>query len=579
MTVENDDGDEIRRLITPQDHEFTANLNYDHGLDPWFACDSLIKQHDGAYETTTDALGDTWEVTLYSQDSGIVPPRGGITPNGTTVEHEQMREFRLKVEAQDELGEKKANFHIRPRWFKMRVENDDGNEHELSIPTSLVEDDDAINVRVSGSNIEFCDYCDLFMCAASAVGISGHYFQESYLHETSNIQDAAMYVRLDKDVSGPVHARTGPLVQLSHVLENDRSGYRKLVQNDSNERGRQLAGYYHTCTLGTERVREVFPNHEIPIEAKHYYAREALARPDNSPLRHPKLEVAYQTSRWDETLHLTDENLDLITEELTEWIYAILNDAGLDLRAGGDTYVADEYFDAENGTTTASVVDLDLTEVRHEQESVVFKHFGDGLAPTDKDTLEMLVTDGGTISPQDIAEETDRHQDTVYNALGRMNRLIEHQYGEVSLKSTYVGELVADALRQADDAIGKAYKASAKAKQAAERGLDETTEKFIAWTEKFGVNYEDKSDTLSIDLGRINTEDGDKSARALIREGFNLWQAMGRDEITFRTANVRWQAPDKGIQLKSVSTDNPTRWKGRVGKAFRMLKDTNICRR
>jgi hypothetical protein len=92
---------------------------------------------------------------LGSQDSGIVPPRGGITPNGTTVEHEQMREFRLKVEAHDELGEKKANFQIRPRWFKMRVENDNGNEHELSIPTTLVEDTDAINFRVSGSNIEF----------------------------------------------------------------------------------------------------------------------------------------------------------------------------------------------------------------------------------------------------------------------------------------------------------------------------------------------------------------------------------------------------------------------------------------
>jgi hypothetical protein len=56
---EGDGDEEIRRLITPQDHEFTANLNYDHGLDAWFACDSLIKQHDGAYETTTDALGDT----------------------------------------------------------------------------------------------------------------------------------------------------------------------------------------------------------------------------------------------------------------------------------------------------------------------------------------------------------------------------------------------------------------------------------------------------------------------------------------------------------------------------------------
>jgi hypothetical protein len=249
----------------------------------------------------------------------------------------------------------------------------------------------------------------------------------------------------------------------------------------------------------------------------------------------------------------------------------------LDLRAGGRTYVSDEYFSADNHTTTASLINLNLSEVRHEQQSIVFKHFGDGLAPTDKETLQHLVADGGTVSPQDIADENDRHQDTVYAALGRMNRLVEHEYGEVSLKSTYVSELVADALEQADAAIGKAYKAASKAKQAAERGLDETTEKFIAWTEKYGVNYEDKSDTLSIDLGRINTEDGDKSARALIREGFSLWQAMGRDEITFRTAQVRWKSPDNGMQLKSVST--PTKWKGHVGKAFRLLKGTSICRR
>ena len=571
MSVENDDGDEIRRLITPQDHEFTANLNYDHGLDPWLACDSVVKQHDGSFETTTEALGETWDVTLYYQKSSILPPRDGVTPNGTEIEHEQLREFRLKVEAKDELGEKKANFHIRPRWFKMRVENDEGDRHELSIPTSLVEDNDAVNVRVSGSNIEFCDYCDLLMCAASAVNVSGHYFQESYLHETSNIQDAAKYVRLDKNVSGPVHARTGPLVSLAHVLENDREGYRKLVQNDSNERGRQLAGYYHTATLGPSRVREVFADHVLPVECKHYYAREAHSRPNGDPLRHPKVEVAYQTSRWNDTLHLTDENLDRLDEELTEWIYSILNDAGLDLRAGGDTYVADQYFDAENGTTTASVVDLDLTEVRHEQESVVYRHLADGMAPTDQECLNVLVSDGGTVSPSDLAEATGRHEDTVYNALGRMQYLIEHTYGEVSLKSTYVSELVADALDRAQEAVERATATAGKAVHASKRGLDETTEKFIAWTEKYGVNYEDKSDSLTIDLGKIDTENGDKSARKLIREGFSLWKAMGRDEATFRTATAHWQVPHKKYQLKSISSDNPTEWRNKGGVAWQLI--------
>ncbi len=534
---ENQHSEDIQRLIEPQDHEFTAHFNYDNGLDAWFAFDSIVKQHDGSYETTTEALGETWDVTLYYQDSAIVVPRAGITRNGTTIEHNEIREFRLKLESQDDLGEKKVNFHIRPRWQKMRVQPDEGEEHVLSVPRTLVSDSDAINVRVSGSNINFGDYGDLLMCAASACDVSGHHFVESQRHESSNIQDGAMYVRVHEDVSGSIHARTGPLVQLAHVLENDREGYRKLVQNDSNERNQRLPGYYHTVTLGPSRVHEVFPNHELPIEAKHYYAREALDRPSDSPLAHPKLEVAYQQSRWDETLHLTDSNLAQLHEELTEWLYAILNDAGLDLRAGGRTYVSDEYFAAENHTTTASLITLNLSEVRHEQESVVFKHFGDGLAPTDKDTLEMLVTDGGSISPQDIAETTGRHEDTVYDALGRMNRLVEHTYGEVSLKSTYVSELVADALEQADSAVGRAFKTATAAVDAAERGLDQATSAFYAWCSKHGVDNTFGGDSPTIDLGEV---DSIKEVRAIVRMGFNHWQAMGRDELVFKRAKVDW---------------------------------------
>jgi hypothetical protein len=425
MTVENDDGDEIRRLIDPQEHEYTANINYDNGLGAWFALDSVVKQHDGSYETETDALGETWDVTLYYQDSGILPPRDGMTPNGTPIEHDQIREFRIRVEAQDDLGEKKANFHIRPRWSKMKVENDEGDQHELSIPRTLVNENDAVNVRVSGSNINCENYGDLLMCAASAVDVSAHHFRESYRHETSNIQDGALYVRVDKDSSGPVHARTGPLASLAHVMQPDREGYRKLVQNDSNERGRQLAGYYHAVTLGLQRVREIFPDHALAVEAKHYYAREAHSRPDSDPLSHPKVEVAYQASRTDETLHLTDENLAQLREELTEWLYAILADAGLDLRANENVYVEDEYFSVENATTTASVVDLNLNEIRHEQETIVNRHLVD-MTPTGRECLKELVSDGGQVSPQDLAEATGRHQDSVYDALARMNDLVTH---------------------------------------------------------------------------------------------------------------------------------------------------------
>jgi hypothetical protein len=366
-----------------------------------------------------------------------LPPTGGETAGGSTVEHETIREFRLQVDAvDDDHGIRGVNYHLRPRWYGMQAEKDDGTRVDLPVPDELVEGQDAINIRISGSNIDFHDYGELLREAAAAVGISARYFRDDDRHRTSNVQDGARYVRINKSCSGPIHSRTGPIASLAHVLENDREGYRKLVQNDTDERGNQKPGYYHTCTLGLDRVQEVFPNHRLPVEVKHYYAREAADRPAGDPLSHPKLEAAYQVSRSDETLRYTAEALDQLKQELDEWLYATLSDAGLDLRAGGGVYVADDAFAAENELTTANVVDLDVSEIRHEQEAVVYKHLADGMSPTQRETLQTLVTDGGDVAPKDIAADTGRHRDTVYDALQNMHDLVQHEYDSVSLRST-----------------------------------------------------------------------------------------------------------------------------------------------
>lgn len=536
------DADDLRRLVEPQCHEYAANYNYnDDGLRPWFACDRRIKDGDGSIEATFDALGESWDAKLYYQESALLPPDGATTPAGTTIEHDEIREYRLRVTAVDDIQERKANFHLRPRWGGLEAEKDDGRIVEIPVPDELANHDtDAVSVRINGSNIAFDDYDELLAAAADAVGLSPRYFSER--HRTSNVQDAARYVRLHTDESGPVHARTGPLVGLAHILENDRSGYRKLVQDDDDDHNNQLPGYYHTTTLGPDRVEQVVPNHELPVELKHYYEREAMSRSYDDPLRHPKLEVAFQVSRWDGTLRPDD--LGQLVDELDTWIYSVLADAGLDLRAGGRTYVPDAYFCAENATTTASVVDLNLTEVRHEQESVVYRHLADGMTPTEQDTLQHLVTDGGEVSPQDIAEETDRHQDSVYDALHRMHDLVEHQYDSVNIKSTYLSELVADALDRAEEAVERATLASAKAVNAADRGLDERTSAFIAWCEKWGINYDEaRGDRLKIDLGKV---DDTASVRRILRQGLRLWEGMQKDPVLFREASVRYEITDCG---------------------------------
>ena len=564
-----------RRIVEPAHHEFTVNLNYtSHGLNPWFAADSVVKEYDGG--TTLEAvdlpsLEDTADVSIRYQDGNLLPPDGGETPAGTTIDMETIREYRIHVESNDGHGGLKSiDYHIRPRWFNQEAETGDGETITLEPGGLTSPQTDGVSVRAAGSNVAFEKYDQLLAEAADALGINSWYFDET--HKTSNIQDAARYVRVHESASGPIHARDGPLVGLAHVLENDRDGYRKLVQNDSDERDVQKPGFYHTATLGPERVREVWPNHQLPVELKHYYKKDYHERSDG--LAHPKLEAAYQTSRTDETLRYDAETIEQVKRELDECVYAVLADAGLDLRAGGETYVADEIFTAENGEPNGSIVSLNLSEIRHEQEAVVYKQLVDGgLSPIEQEALGTLVTDGGEVSPTDIAEEHDRHIDAVYRALNRMGDLIDREYGRVSLRSTYAAELVHDALQEAEAAVSRATEATAHALEAADRGLDDKTSAFVAWAEAHDVNFSERDDAVRVRLGEIEPDVRDgprdtprpseavkaarRKAREILREGRDLWEAMNRDETKYRagTWKARVEVPTEKAALRSTDTD------------------------
>lgn len=557
---------EPRRIVEPSCHEFNVNLNYNtHGLNPWLAADHVVKDVGGG--TTLEGINlDSFEkpvdVSIRYQDGNLLPPDGGETPAGTTIEHDTIREFRIHVEENDGNGGLKSiDYHVRPRWYKQKAETRDGETITLE-PGGLTDaHTDGISVRAAGSNVAFEKYDQILREAAAALNINPWYFGESRfdVHETSNIQDAARYVRVDADASGPIHARDGPLVGLAHVLENDRDGYRKLVQNDNDERDVQKPGFYHTATLGPQRVREVWPNHQLPVEIKHYYKKDYYERSDD--LAHPKLEAAYQTSRTSETLRYNEESVEQVKRELDECVYSVLADAGLDLRAGGETYVADAIFAAENAMTDAAIVSLDLSEIRHEQEAVVYKHLIDGgLSPVEKEALGTLVTDGGEVSPDDLAEQHSRHLDSVYRALGRMDDLVEHEYGKVSLKSTYVGELVHDAIQQAKSAAERATQATAQALEAAERGLDEQTSAFVAFAESRGLNFSERDEGVSIDLGEMDADslkEARREAREILREGLDLWTDMNRDEAKYRAGT--WKAyaeiPTDYASLRSTDSD------------------------
>ena len=523
------------QAIEPAPHEFSANLIFnEHGLKPFFAADSKIKEGDGSYTGYFDRDGREWQVVLSFQESGLIPPDSGKLPSGQEFSLQTIREFRIKAfPLNDAVGQIKFNAHIAPRWAGMRAKTNEGKIKEIDLPPGLKE---AVNIQVRGSNIEFSQYHDILQAAFSSLGISRRYFETP--HEFSNILDAERYVRLHHRDSGPLHGRDGPIASMGHLLENDRDGYRKVVQNDQNERSERLPGYYHTVTLGSKRVQYVFPDHKLPKEIKHYYAKEALSFPDDHPLRHPKLGVSFQRSRWDGTLKF--EYIEELQRELDETLLSLLAEAGLSLyptENEGRPYFADQYFQIDSIEIEQSMIyELDLIQLRHDQQSVVIRYLADGMSPVQWESLQTLLADGGEVSPDEIADYNGRHPDSVRRALRDMEELVHREYGHVSLKSPFIAELLHKKVKAAKEATRDAASASAKIAEAAERGLDETTSAFIAWAASVGADVNDRQEARL--LMRLPYSHKNPKAKYVLKKGFQLWTEAGKDPIRFKQAKI-----------------------------------------
>ncbi|RAW46888.1 hypothetical protein DQW50_00395 [Halorubrum sp. 48-1-W] len=526
------------KAVATAPHEYMANYVYPE-LRAWFGAARLVDA-TGSRRGSFRLEGEKWHVTLSYQESGLAPPEGGETPDGTRVEFDTLREFRLNAVVDDEVGERKVKALIQPRWHGLQ------SKEGGSVARPMWDLGDAVNVRVNASNVEFDVVETVIQRAAGAVTLDPMYFDDRN-DEYSVVIDTARYVRLDRDVSGPVHAREGPLARMGHLLESDRSGYRKVVQDDT-----ERAGYYHTVTLGPKRVRECFPDHRVPKEMKHYYARNAESMPDDHPLAHPKVEASYQSSRWDETLRPTDH--DLLADELEEAVLATLNEAGLptqriddDGPGGGRTFVPDAYFDAET-VDRSRVLPLNLERVESDQRNVVVRQLADGLSPVEWDSLKTLVADGGDVSPAEIAEEHDWHPDSVRRGLRRIEDMVVREQGSVALRSHHVAEQVVEALESARVGVRNAMGAAANAVQNAERkSLDDRTDELIAFCQANGIHVQERDARLRVKMGYL----GGESWSELVTRLKRYWVDAGRDPERLKEAETHYR-DDAGPKIRTA---------------------------
>lgn len=494
--------------IDPAPHELSGNLIFTADtLRPYFAFDSVVKDVDGAESTTIDFDGDRYELQLYHEQSGLKPP---ADPD-FDFRLESVREFRIKFKIQDDVGQKSGSFHIAPRWPDMESKGDS--------PTPSTPDITGVNIRVDGSNLAIDKYSELLRQAADAFDINSGYFADSKIHRYSNIWQFEYYVRINRDRADRITGSGGPLRRIFHHVESD-GGFRELREDN-----RDSGGDHHRVQVDSDGAGKLLAGHELGKKIKLYDPKHPPSNADN-PLYHPKLGVSLKTNinangsvPWRDRARLE--------RECDELLLNILSWSGLSTRADPSVYISDAYFDATESTRSRRLIDDPTPAIKRKQETVVI----DGLTAnpdlneSDRDTL-VAMTDGGTATPDDLADETGYSKRTVYRVIDRLEDILRSRAGFVEFASEYLADTVRSTL--------------AGAKEAIERdNSNGGTSPWKRFVNAHGVDVDDPTDgRLKLRFGRLSGG----VDRDLIEAGLRAWTNSGRNRRRFEYGKARWES-------------------------------------
>ncbi|WP_449406425.1 DUF7845 domain-containing protein [Natrinema pallidum] len=165
----------------------------------------------------------------------------------------------------------------------------------------------------------------------------------------------------------------------------------------------------------------------------------------------------------DETVYWDREDaldLEQCQRELEEMLMNVLDWAGLDV-TGGDEYHEDAYFDPERRQRRSlKLVDCPLPEIESEQENAVMRLWGD-MNGSDRAVTEMLLTDGGEISPRDAAEKTGYSYRTIRRVVDRLEGFVRHTYGKLEVESDFAAQEMLKRVRAAEEQFRRTIGATA----------------------------------------------------------------------------------------------------------------------
>lgn len=431
-------------------HEFKANLNFvEHGLSPYWALASLlINGYDGyTDELTYEIDGERWDVR-FSYNSGGIAARPSDDIGGETL-------YEPKVHLSGD-GERKADYHIRPRYAKMRTP--DGTRINTPFDRSHLPDE-GVNVRIQGSNLEHDEFAHLLPIVvqrlAADVGerINPDYFAPEFIHETSNVDEYERYVRLRRSMMQKVIGTGGVLQKLHHLLL-DEKGVKYSLDIDNED----VVGKMHKLPLQRSAAK-VLPTGNRGKQVKSYLLKNPESVEETDPTYHPKFGVLFRKSLHGSTVRWHD--LDDLQRELDETIVNLLYWSRVPTNPDHTTFVPDDHFDATAYEgASLRLYDDPTPQLEASQEALLVRQLRE---MTDADVAHLeAMTDGGAMHYGEVVAEADSSISTLYRTLKRCDALLESDNGVVRWRSKKVRQELTALFERVEDTVEAAADSAAR---------------------------------------------------------------------------------------------------------------------
>ncbi len=527
-------------------HECEGNLIFtENGLSPYWIVGKLLTSGFGGYsgEIETEIDGEKWTLTLTYQKSGIAPRLED------SVGGDRLYEFRIGARGH---GERKANFLIQPRFVDMRHYE---TGETVSTPFDHIPEDEGVNVRFSGSNLEPDEFLALLPQFVQVLALEGEiYVNPDYftgpVHKMSNITTYERYVRLNRNWSQKLVGRGGAMQRLLLLCATEKDS--KVEYRVDNE---DVVGCNHRVVLPKEDARRLISGHRYGKQIKHYHPKHVRTKDESDPLYHPKVGTLLKKSLTGHAFAWSDRKQ--LRREIDETLINLLYWSDVPVQADQTTYVPDTHFDVQETEEAVPLAADPTPEMEANQEALLVTVLRD-LSESDVEVLERLVTDGGQQHPQELANKTERGISTIYRALERLQGIVQNDGASVSFASKKYEQEIAAIVESTEHQIENAADRAAKilnleTRQAASSAWQKWCQKYAA---KITEVTDDSRPTVRIEtvLSRLKSS-SNPHVQEVLREAVDAWRRDGRDPGELLEATVKWRA---GPDTWEVGKVNPT---------------------